>query len=590
MANKHHKSDMILERLLSLHPKLIDLGLERMERLLGALGNPHHKLPPIIHIAGTNGKGSVTAFLRAFCESHNLRAHIYNSPHLCWFHERIILQGDAISESQLQHYLEICETANQGAPITFFEITTAAAFLAFAEIPADILILEVGLGGRLDATNVIGAHNDIVASVITPIGLDHQQYLGETLPEITFEKGGIMKKGGTVICAQQLPEAEQVLIGQAKEIGVRCLQIQGRDFDFRKVQGGFHYHADNIQSPFLPAPSLSGAHQYQNATLAMCAFLEFYQRAQKETRPNHASEKKHEKKREDFDWQKIQAALSTVKWAARLQRIDHLWQDMSGQDRNAYDRNGQKADAQAIRAPKEIWLDGAHNEDGAKILDNFFQDSARASKKNYPIYVVLAMLDSKDSTRFLRCLQKFISGGVVLTLPEQNAARGAQDLATDAKAAGLDLRVMNESPAPDDAPTPTPDNFCQNFADALKTLPQDEDYILLITGSLYFAGYLLKTYQGDADGAYVQTLRRKLKFRAWHMGTRELDLLCGKFADGNLEKMGLDALKDFQKMLKIADRDLQEILTHPEIDVKHQQDYALQLPMAMQVKNFDIHG
>ena len=571
MANPHHKSDMILERLLSLHPKLIDLGLERMERLLSALGNPHHKLPPIIHIAGTNGKGSVTAFLRAFCESHNLRAHIYNSPHLCWFHERIILQGDAISEPQLQHYLEICETANQGAPITFFEITTVAAFLAFSEIPANILILEVGLGGRLDATNVIGGHNDIVASIITPIGLDHQQYLGETLPEIAFEKGGIMKKGGTVICAQQLPEAEQVLMGQAQEIGVDKLKIQGRDFDFSKVQGGWHYHAHNIQSPFLPAPSLSGAHQYQNATLAMSAFLEFYQRA-----PNFGAEEQ----REDFDWQKIQHGLTTVKWAARLQRIDHLWQDMSGQN---------------IRAPKEIWLDGAHNEDGAKILDNFFQDSTRAGKQNYPIYVVLAMLDSKDSVRFLRRLQKFISGGIALTLPEQAAARGAQGLATDAKAAGLDLRVMNETPAPDDAPipalddAPAPDNFCENFAGALKTLPQDEDYILLITGSLYFAGYLLKTYQGDADGAYLQTLRRKLKFRAWHMGTRELDLLCGKFADGNLEKMGLYELKDFQKMLKIADRDLQEILTHPEIDVKHQQDYALQLPMAMQVKNFDIH-
>ena len=582
MANKHHKSDMILERLLSLHPKLIDLGLERMEKLLGALGNPHHKLPPIIHIAGTNGKGSVTAFLRAFCASHNLRAHIYNSPHLCWFHERIILQGDAISEPQLQHYLEICETANQGAPITFFEITTAAAFLAFAEIPADILILEVGLGGRLDATNVIGGHNDIFASVITPIGLDHQQYLGETLPEIAFEKGGIMKKGGMVICAQQLPEAEQVLMGQAKEIGVRCLQIQGRDFDFHKVQGGFHYHADNIQSPFLPAPSLSGAHQYQNATLAMCAFLEFYRRA-----PNLGAEGQ----REDFDWQKIQHGLATVKWAARLQRIDHLWHDMSGQ----------KTDAPNIRAPKEIWLDGAHNEDGAKILQNFFQDSARADKQNYPIYVVLAMLDSKDSARFLRCLQKFVSGGIALTLPEQTAARDAQDLATDAKSAGLDLRVMNESPAsasapaPDNATTPAPDeasapdNFCQNFAGALKTLPQDEDYILLITGSLYFAGYLLKIYQGDTDGAYVQTLRRKLKFRAWHMGTRELDLLCGRFADGNLEKMGLHELKDFQKMLKIADRDLQEILTHPEIDDKYRQDYALQLPMAMRVKNFDIH-
>ena len=579
MANKHHKSDNILERLLSLHPKLIDLGLERMERLLGALGNPHHKLPPIIHIAGTNGKGSVTAFLRAFCASHNLRAHIYNSPHLCWFHERIILQGETISEPQLQHYLEICETANQGAPITFFEITTAAAFLAFSEIPADILILEVGLGGRLDATNVIGGHNDIFASVITPIGLDHQQYLGETLPEIAFEKGGIMKKGGTVICAQQLPEIEQVLMGQAKEIGVDSLQIQGRDFDFRKAKGGWHYHAQNIQSPFLPTPSLSGVHQYQNATLAISAFLEFYRCAQKSARPNHVSEKKRETKREDFDWQKIQHGLATVKWAARLQRIDHLWHDMSGQ----------KADTQNRRAPKEIWLDGAHNEDGAKILHNFFQDSAREGKQNYPIYVVLAMLDSKDSARFLRCLQKFISGGIALTLPEQNAARGAQNLATDARAAGLDLQVMNGMPAPDDATTSAPDNFCQNFAGVLKTLPQDEDYILLITGSLYFAGYLLKTYQGDADGSYVQTLRRKLKFRAWHMGTRELDLLCGKFADGNLEKMGLHALKDFQKMLKIADRDLQEILTHPEIDDEHQQDYALQLPMAMQVKNFDIH-
>ena len=205
-------SDRVLERLTALHPKVIDLTLDRVERLLAALGHPERRLPPVVHVAGTNGKGSAVAMLRAGLEAAGKRVHVYTSPHLARFHERIRLAGELIAEDRLIAELERCEAANAGEPITFFEITTAAAFLAFAETPADFLLLEVGLGGRLDATNVIDRPR---LTVITPVSIDHQQYLGETLAEIAGEKAGILKHGVGCIVGRQEPEALAVIEARA---------------------------------------------------------------------------------------------------------------------------------------------------------------------------------------------------------------------------------------------------------------------------------------------------------------------------------------------------------------------------------------
>ena len=226
-------SDAILTRLLTLHPKIIDLSLDRMERILARLGHPERKLPPVIHIAGTNGKGSTVAFCRAMIEAAGLTAHCYTSPHLVRFHERIRLGKDLIAESALSALLEECEAANGGAPITFFEITTAAAFLAFSRTPADYLILEVGLGGRLDATNVTPRPR---ATAITSLGLDHQQFLGETIEQIAREKAGILKRGVPAVIGRMPPEARAAIEEVAEKAGAP-LAIAGQDWDVFEQHG-----------------------------------------------------------------------------------------------------------------------------------------------------------------------------------------------------------------------------------------------------------------------------------------------------------------------------------------------------------------
>ena len=213
-------SDTILARMMTLHPKIMDLTLDRVWRLLDALGNPQNDLPPVIHIAGTNGKGSTQAMIRAGLEAEGHRVHAYTSPHLARFHERIRLAGEIIAEPALTAYLDECYEANGGEPITYFEITTVAAFLAFARVPADWTLLEVGLGGRLDATNVVEAPK---LTVITPISYDHQQYLGESLAEIAFEKAGILKPGVPCVVGPQEPEAMRVIEARAERLGAPLL-------------------------------------------------------------------------------------------------------------------------------------------------------------------------------------------------------------------------------------------------------------------------------------------------------------------------------------------------------------------------------
>src|SRR4051794_27858294 len=248
-------SDRVLTRLMRLHPKKIDLTLGRVERLLAALDNPQDRLPPVIHVAGTNGKGSTVAMLRACLEAAGYRAHVYTSPHLVRFHERIRLAGELIDEDALLAALDECERANGEEPITFFEITTAAAFLAFARIPADIVLFEVGLGGRLDATNVI-PHP--AATAITPISLDHQAFLGNTIAAIAGEKAGILKFAAPAVIGPQPDEAAAVIEARALAIGA-LLYRWGREWHCEAAGDGMRYEGEKWRLD-LPLPSLPGAH------------------------------------------------------------------------------------------------------------------------------------------------------------------------------------------------------------------------------------------------------------------------------------------------------------------------------------------
>ena len=258
-------SDRVLERVSRLHPKVIDLTLGRVERLLAALGHPERRLPPVVHVAGTNGKGSTIAMIRAGLEASGARVHVYTSPHLARFHERIRIAGELVGEDRLIELIERCEAANGSEPITFFEITTAAAFLAFAEAPADYVLLEVGLGGRLDATNVVAPR----LCVITPVSIDHQQYLGETLGEIAGEKAGILKPGTPCVVGPQPAEAWDVIVDQAAAAGAPLI-AEGQDWQVWEEHGRLAFQ--DMQGLLdLPRPVLIGAHQAANAGAALAA-------------------------------------------------------------------------------------------------------------------------------------------------------------------------------------------------------------------------------------------------------------------------------------------------------------------------------
>ncbi|HUF87950.1 MAG TPA: Mur ligase family protein, partial [Thermohalobaculum sp.] len=286
-------SDAILERLLALHPRIIDLTLDRVWRLLGEMGDPQRLLPPVVHIAGTNGKGSTLAMIRAGMEAGGARVHAYTSPHLVRFHERVRLGGVLIPEADLAAVLAECERVNAGRPITFFEITTVAACLAFARAPADWTLLEVGLGGRLDATNVIDRP---ALTVITPVSLDHQQYLGETLAEIAFEKAGILKPGVPCVVGPQEDAARAVIEARAAELGAPVL-MHGQDWMARAEHGRLVYE-DARGRIDLDPPVLPGAHQFENAGMAIAALRTL-----------------------GFDEAACRAAPARADWPARLQRL-----------------------------------------------------------------------------------------------------------------------------------------------------------------------------------------------------------------------------------------------------------------------------
>jgi dihydrofolate synthase/folylpolyglutamate synthase len=420
----------LLERLLALHPRLIDLSLDRMWRLLAALEHPQDKCPPIIHIAGTNGKGSSAAMLRAILEAQGHRVHAYHSPHLTRFHERIILGGEAIAEPLLEDVLARVEAANQGRPITFFEVTTAAAFLAFAEHQADYLILEVGLGGRLDATNVVTPK----CTAITPISFDHQEFLGDTLLSIAEEKAGIMKPGVPLMLAAQDKQVEAFLLTQAARQGTP-VKLAGRDFTARAAGAGMGF-AMGDKSHALPLPALRGAHQIDNAALALaCA--------------DYLS----------VDDTAMATGLQTVRWPARLQKLT----------------KGPMVTALAARLPEaEIYLDGGHNEAAAHILADWLR-----AKTPRPVHIILAMLASKAHDKYLAALKNGLPDGAIhihaVPIDGNENALAPQDLAAAAQKIGFSATAHDNPPA------------------AMAAVKAD-NALVLIAGSLYLAGAVLRQH------------------------------------------------------------------------------------------------
>jgi dihydrofolate synthase/folylpolyglutamate synthase len=381
-------SDAILERLLGLHPKLIDLTLGRVERLLAALGHPERALPPVVHVAGTNGKGSTQAMMRAGVEAAGLTAHAYTSPHLARFHERIRVAGRLIEDPALAALLEECERANAGAPITFFEITTVAALLAFARTPADWLLLEVGLGGRLDATNVVERP---ALTVITPVSYDHQQYLGETLREIAGEKAGILKPGVPCVVGPQTPEALAAITARAEAIGAP-LVVAGRDWRSWRENGRLMVE-DAAGRLELPAPALPGLHQFDNAGAAIVGLRLL-----------------------GFDAAACAAAVTRAQWPARLQRL----------------RRGPLVEAAGGAA---LWLDGGHNLAAGEVIAAHFAALAEADPA--PLALVCGMLETKDTGGFLRCFAPVVRAAWTVDIPGAAASVPAATLAATARGAGL---------------------------------------------------------------------------------------------------------------------------------------------------------
>jgi dihydrofolate synthase/folylpolyglutamate synthase len=430
-------SDALIARFLALHPKTIDLSLARIERLLADLGNPQRRLPPVIHVAGSNGKGSTIAFMRAILEAAGLAVHVYTSPHLVRFHERIRLGalggGRFVEEDRLVEALSRCETVNAGAPITVFEITTAAALLLFAETPADVLLLEVGLGGRLDATNVIESP---ATTVVTPIGYDHAEYLGDTIEKVAFEKAGIFKRGcPAVIAPQDYPAAEKVLSEQAERAGAEPILVGQQDFSVHEERGRLVYQ-DEAGLLDLPRPRLAGRHQFTNAGTAIAALRAAGFGG--------------------FESAAFEAGLARADWPGRLQRLSR--------------------GRLVTLAPEgcELWLDGGHNVDGSRVLAAAVADLSERS--DAPLVLIVGMLSTKDSEGFFRSFLGLAREVIAVTIPGQMAARPAEEVAAIAQTVGF---TTSTQPSVEAALT------------SLHDYVWDPPPRVLICGSLYLAGEVL---------------------------------------------------------------------------------------------------
>lgn len=378
-------SQAYLARFLELHPKYIDLSLERMWQLLDQLSNPETKLPPVIHIAGTNGKGSTLAYLKAMMQAQGLRVHAYTSPHLVHFHERIELDGQPISETELAAILAEVEEKNAGAPITFFEATTATAFCAFAQYEADYLLLEVGLGGRLDATNVIAAPRQ---TLITPISMDHEQFLGTQLEQIAAEKAGILKANCLALSAAQNPAAQRVLQQTAKQISAP-LHISGEDWSYHIGDDGLVFAHDGLEKTY-PLPALIGAHQYENAALAIKAALDL-----------------------GLSDKAIAAGLATARWPARLQKLPPL---------------------PGYPDHQNCWLDGGHNPAAAQALSQWLKTQGT---ENTQISLICGMLNTKQADDYFAAFKGLPLNIATLKIENEPNSLSAEALCDVAQKAGL---------------------------------------------------------------------------------------------------------------------------------------------------------
>jgi dihydrofolate synthase / folylpolyglutamate synthase len=431
-------ADIVLERLNKLHPKIIDLELSRVLRLLGRVGHPERKLPPVIHVAGTNGKGSVIAYLRAFLEAAGYRVHVYTSPHLVRFNERIRLAGKLIEEAALIDLLEECEQANGGQQITFFEITTVAAFLAFTREPADVVLLETGLGGTFDATNVI---DQPLASVLMPISMDHMQFLGNSLVEIAANKAGIMKRGRPAIVGRQPPEALAVFEAKAKELNAP-LYRHGKEWFVDGLLKDSLRFLDTRGPRRYPPPGLLGTHQFANAGTAIAAtrWLEGFK----------------------IDDGAISRGLRDVEWPARMQRLTR------------------GPMVEMLPPGWELWLDGGHNEDAGQVIANMirdWQDQDRKRGAELRAHAIFGMLSTKDPVAFLKPLAPLLEDLNAVAISGDHASLSAEDCVK----AGTEVGLISSA-------FPSVEAALRSVVDGHDDGPPCR---VLICGSLYLAGTVL---------------------------------------------------------------------------------------------------
>ena len=421
------RTDAILQRLSGLHPKLIDLGLERLERLLADLGNPQERIPPVIHVAGTNGKGSTVAFLRAMLEAAGKTVHVYTSPHLVRFNERIRLAGKLVTSRRLNAVLERLEAVNAGQNITYFEITTAAAFVLFADTPADYVLLEVGMGGRYDTTNVI---THPLGTIITPVDLDHMAFLGNSIGKIAGEKAGILKRGAPAVIARQTEEGLESISRAAARLGVTPF-VGGQDFDAYGQDGRLIYQ-DEAGLLDLPPPRLIGAHQFDNAGVAIAALRHFGL---------------------PVGTQAIEQGLRDVVWPARLSPLQGPLRDLLGPG-------------------AELWLDGGHNAHGVRALAEAVGDMNR--QRPAPLVLIVGMMNTREPAAVLAPFRGQAERVLTLTIPGEANAHKAGFIAAAAREAGF------------------PASPSRSIEAALRSAGEIAGARVVISGSLYLAGQVLQ--------------------------------------------------------------------------------------------------
>ncbi len=429
--------DALLQAAFALHPQEIELSLGRLERLLARLGNPHTRLPPVFHVAGTNGKGSTCAFLRAGLEASGRRVHVYTSPHLIRFNERIRVAGHIISDEMLAELLREILARNAGQPITFFELTTALAFLAFARTPADAAIIEVGMGGRMDATNVIA---DPLVTGIAQLGLDHQQWLGPTILDIAREKAGIAKRGVPMVLSRY-SKPVTARIAEVAGVAGAPMRVRGSDWDAAVYDGAFHF-GDAAGRLSLPLPRLAGAHQTDNAGLAIAML-----RSQSRLPVSESA---------------LRAGMGWAEWPARLQRLEP------------------GPLTRLLPPDSALWIDGGHNPAAGRALADSLSPAFVGGR---PLHLVIGMLAQKDSQGFLKAFTGRDVSVQTVPIPD-HAHHDAEKLASDAAACGLSARAASGVVA------------------ALQAIAGRADPaqapLVLIIGSLHLAGHALALNEQSA--------------------------------------------------------------------------------------------